>query len=77
MADMVRARWWDSTAASMSREFGKNDRECVFFATTLHRKSSGKIIFLFASVTWERLKGMLSQAILQRADSKRLQMDLA
>ena len=30
MADMVRARWWDGTAASMSREVGKNDRMCFF-----------------------------------------------
>ena len=51
--------------------------ECVFFATTLHKKSSRKIIFLYASVTWEQLEGMLSQAILQMAGSKCAQMDLA
>jgi len=56
MADMVRARWWDGTAASMSREVGKNDRMCFFHFF---------------------LKGMLSQAILQMAGSKRAQVDLA
>jgi len=53
---MVRARWWDGTAASMSREIGKNDRMRSFHFF---------------------LKGMLSQAILQMAGSKRAQVDLA